>query len=59
MENPDILFKVAEARRNELMKEAENYRLALQAKKSRPSEPPITWALVGITFAAVIIGLVV
>ena len=44
MENPDILFKIAEARRNELMKEAENYRLAQQAKKPRPSlsDPPFT-----------------
>ena len=61
MENPDILFKIAEARRKELMKEAENYRLAHQAKKARPSliDPPFTWALVGATLAAVLTSLLV
>lgn len=54
MDNPEILFKIAEARRKELMKEAENYRLAHQAKKSRKSDPPFTWALVGATLAAVL-----
>ncbi len=61
MENPDILFKIAEIRRKEMMKEAEHYRLEQEVKKSRPSptEPPFTWAIVGTTLAAVIISLAV
>lgn len=59
MENPDILFKIAEARRKEMMKEAENYRLGQAAKKSRRSEPSFTWALVGATLAAVLTGFLV
>jgi len=59
MENPDILFKIAEARRITLMKEAENYRLVRNAKKSRKSDPPFAWALVGATLAAVLTNFLV
>jgi hypothetical protein len=59
MYNPDVLFKIAEMRRRELMKEAENYRLARQIKKGgSPVESfPFVWAWAGLSLTAVILSL--
>jgi hypothetical protein len=60
MNNPNILFKIAEAHRLDLIKDAENYRLAQEAKKaeSGPSNSRIAWALMGTTLAAVLVSLI-
>lgn len=60
MDNPEILFRVAEARRRELMKEAEEYRLAQQAKRTKAGigNLRIAWALMGVSLAAVIVSLI-
>jgi hypothetical protein len=60
MRNPEILFKVAEARRKDLMKEAEMHRnhQAWLKRQSSVSGPKFTLALIGTTLAAVLVSLV-
>lgn len=60
MNNPEILFKVAEARRKDLMKEAELHRAhqAWLKKQSKAPGPTFTLALMGTTIAAVLVSLV-
>jgi hypothetical protein len=60
MQNPDVLFKIAELRREELMKEAENHRLARQIKKVEPPAEsyPFVWAWAGLSLTAVILSLI-
>jgi hypothetical protein len=60
MNNPEILFKVAEARRKDLIKEAELHRAhqAWLKKQSKVSGPTFTLALMGTTIAAVLVSLV-
>ena len=60
MNNPEFLFKVAEARRKDLMKEAEMHRKhqAWLKSQSNVSEPKFTLALIGTTLAAVLVSLV-
>lgn len=60
MYNAELLYKVAEARRKDLMKEAEQHRLhqAWLKSQSNVSEPKFTLALIGTTLAAVVVSLV-
>ncbi|NIM96354.1 MAG: hypothetical protein GTO18_21865 [Anaerolineales bacterium] len=60
MNNIDLSFIVAEARRKELMKEAELYRQLKDAQHRRPSYTglKIAWALVGPVMAIVVLSLV-
>jgi hypothetical protein len=60
MNNPEILFKVAEARRKDMIKEAEQHRRqqAWLKSQSNLSEPRFTLAMIGTTLAAVLVSLV-
>ena len=60
MNNPEILFKVAEARRKDLIKEAEQHRRhqAWLKRQTNLSEPRFTLAMIGTTLAALLVSLV-
>ncbi len=60
MYNPEILFKIAEARRKDLMKEAEMHRMhqAWLKRQSNVSGPKFTLAMIWTTIAAVLVSLV-
>jgi hypothetical protein len=60
MNNPEILFKVAEARRKDLLNEAEQHRRhqAWLKRQTNLSEPRFTLAVIGTTIAAVLVSLV-
>ena len=60
MNNPEILYKVAEARRKDLLKEAELNRKHQQylERQSNVSGPKFTLAMIGTTIAAVLVSLV-
>jgi hypothetical protein len=60
MRNPEILFKVAEARRKDLLREAEQHRRHQTWLKgqSNVSGPKFTLALIGTTLAAVLVSLI-
>jgi len=60
MYNPEILFKVAEARRKDLLREAEQHRRqkAWLNGQSKASGPKFTLALIGTSIAAILVSLV-
>jgi hypothetical protein len=60
MNNPEFLFKVAEARRKDMLKEAELNRKhqAWLKRQSNLSGPKFTLAMIGTTLAAVLVSLV-
>lgn len=60
MHNPEILFKVAEARRKDLLREAEQHRRhqAWLKGQSKASGPKFTLALIATTIAAIFVSLV-
>jgi hypothetical protein len=59
MRNPEILFKVTEARRKDLIKEAEMHRnhQAWLKSQSNVSGPKLTLALIGTLIAVVLVSL--
>ena len=60
MHSPEILFKIAEARRKDLLREAEQHRRqqAWLKGQSKAPGPKFTLALVVTSIAAVIVSLV-
>jgi hypothetical protein len=60
MNSPEILYKVAEARRKDLIKEAKQHRRhqAWLKRQSNLSETRFTLAMIGTTIAAVLVSLV-
>ncbi len=60
MHNPEILFKVAEARRKDLLREAEQHRRHQVWLKgqSKATGPKFTLVLIGTSIAAILVSLV-